>query len=69
MRATVTIDENREVVVTLIPDDEEKLVKGITVIVQGDDAPIMRAPFFIHGKMLHTVCSLVDENAIDRVEW
>lgn len=68
MRAEVLIDENREVVVTLIPTDEEQLVHGLTVIVQGDERPIMRTPFFTHGKRLHSVCSL-DSDTVDRVEW
>lgn len=68
MRAEVTIDEKREVIVTLIPTDEENLVRGITVKME-DEAPIMRTPFYSHGKRLHSICSLIDPDAIDRVDW
>jgi hypothetical protein len=71
VKAKVTIDENREVIVTLVPDDEENLVRGITVIVEGDDRPIMRTPFFIHHgeRQLHTVCQIDHPDRIDRVDW
>lgn len=70
MRAEVTIDEKREVVVTLIPTDEEKLVRGITVFVGGDPRPIMRMPFYIHGdeKVIHSICRRDSDN-VEMVEW
>lgn len=66
MRATVVIDDKREVIVTLIADDEEELVRGLTV--EFDGAPILRVPFFTHGKRLHTTCSRFDDD-IEMVEW
>lgn len=64
MRAEVKITDSREVVVTLIPTDEESLVRGITV--EYDDMPIMRVPFASHGKRLHTVCR--EDDDLDTVE-
>lgn len=59
MRATVKITDSREVVVTLIATDEEILVRGITV--EFEDMPIMRMPFFTHGRRLHTTCRNMDD--------